>query len=82
MPTSLPSGNQPIRTAKDLGRLVRQARKSIAMTQATLAGLCGCGTRFVSELEGGKPSLELDMALRVAEAVGVRLYQGKDDGTQ
>jgi len=74
MPTSLPIGNQQIRTAEELGELVRKARKSMNMTQATLAGLCGCGTRFVSDLEGGKPTVEFDMALRVAEAVGVRLY--------
>lgn len=80
MPPSLSSGNQQIRTSKDLGRLVRQARRSMGMTQATLAGLCGCGTRFVSDLEGGKPSVEFDIALRVAEAVGIRLYPEKDDG--
>jgi len=74
MPTSLPLGNKQIRTAADLGQLVRKARKSMRMTQTTLAGLCGCGTRFVSDLEGGKPTVEFDMALRVAEAVGVRLH--------
>lgn len=71
---SIPIGNHQIRSARDLGGLVRQARKSIKMTQATLAGLCGCGTRFISELESGKPSVEFDLAVRVAEAVGIRLY--------
>lgn len=74
MPTSSPIGNKQVRTARDLGAFVRKARKSMNMTQATLAGLCGCGTRFVSDLEGGKPTVEFEMALRVAEAVGVRLY--------
>ena len=52
-------------SAKDVGAIVRDARKKAGLTQRELAEQCGCGVRFVSELENGKPTIELGRALRV-----------------
>lgn len=62
-----------IRTAEDLGRQVRAARKAQGLTQAELAELAGVGTRFVSELERGKDTARLGLALELARLVGVDL---------
>ena len=63
--------SQPVRTAADLGVLVRAARKSLALNQQDFADIAGVGRRFVSELEAGKPSLEFDKVLRCCAAAGI-----------
>jgi len=40
---------------------------------AELAGLSGAGLRFVSELERGKPTCELEKALQIATMLGLRI---------
>jgi y4mF family transcriptional regulator len=53
------------------GRQIRRQRRKYGLRQAEVAALAGVGTRFVSELENGKPSLEIGRALRVAMIVGL-----------
>lgn len=62
-----------IGSAADLGKLVRFRRNARKLTQADLAAAAGVGRRFVVELEQGKPSVELDKALRVARQLGIQL---------
>lgn len=56
-----------------LGRTIRQERKSQGLTQAQLAGLCGVGTRFVHDLERGKPSVHLGKTIDVLQTLGLHL---------
>ncbi len=60
-------------SSKDLGSLLREARRRAGLTLAECAGASGVGIRFLSELERGKESAELGLALRVAAALGIRL---------
>jgi y4mF family transcriptional regulator len=62
-----------IKTAKDLGALIRQRRKEMGLSQADLAGICNVGNRFLVELEAGKPTIQFDKALHVAANVGLEL---------
>jgi y4mF family transcriptional regulator len=55
----------------DLGELVRSARKDMKLSQQHFADLAGVGRRFISELEAGKPTLELGKALEVCSAAGI-----------
>ncbi len=55
------------------GRQIRLQRKRHGLRQSELAALCGVGTRFVSELENGKPSIEIGRAFHVAAMVGLEL---------
>lgn len=71
MNNSLPNGN--ICTAGDLGEQVRAHRKQMDMTQADAAALCGVGTRFLSDLENGKPTVELGKTLKVLHSLGLNL---------
>lgn len=69
------SAANDVSSALDLiGRAVRRERRALGLTQTELAGLCGVGVRFVSELEGGKPSLEIGRALHVLHHLGLDLY--------
>lgn len=71
-----PADNDPsttITSARDLGRLVRQARKRRKLSQQAFADLVGVGRRFISELEKGKPTLEIGKVLQVAAATGINV---------
>lgn len=63
----------PLTSIAELGMMVRSARKAMNMNQAEFAAHAGVGRRFVSELEGGKPSLEFDKVLGCAVAAGIDL---------
>lgn len=60
-------------SGKAIGRFVRDRRKAGRMTQRELGELAGVGTRFVSELERGKPSLRLSMVNQVLAVFGKTL---------
>jgi y4mF family transcriptional regulator len=56
-----------------IGGFVRDRRQAAAMTQRELGELAGVGTRFVSELERGKPTLRIDAVNKVLAVFGKRL---------
>ena len=60
-------------TISELGRKVRLQRHESALRQDELAALAGVGTRFVSDLENGKQSLELGKVMLVLETVGLEV---------
>jgi y4mF family transcriptional regulator len=68
---SLPYGK--VKNPADLGRIVRTKRKQDQLTQADVVSLCGVGTRFISELENGKPTLELGKVLQLLSCLGLEL---------
>jgi HTH-type transcriptional regulator / antitoxin HipB len=70
---TLKADNAPIRCSADLGRQIRAARKAQGLTQAELAETAGVGARFVSELERGKDTARLGLALELARLVGIDL---------
>ncbi|GHU12862.1 putative HTH-type transcriptional regulator y4mF [Alphaproteobacteria bacterium] len=62
-----------IKTAKDLGILIKQHRKKMKLSQADFAGICGVGNRFIVDLEAGKPTIQFDKALYVAGNLGLAI---------
>ncbi len=56
-----------------IGTFVRDRRKAGQMTQRELGELAGVGTRFVSELERGKPSVRLSVVNKVLAVFGKSL---------
>ena len=56
-----------------LGPLIRRRRKELGLNQTELAEVARTSLRFVSELERGKPTAQLDGVLRVLAALGIRL---------
>lgn len=70
-----PIGNmEQITTPADIGAAVRRARKAAGLRQDDLAGLAGVGTRFLIELEAGKPTMRLDKLLAVLATLGIELH--------
>jgi len=57
----------------EIGRFIRDRRKANGLTQQELGELAQVGTRFVSELERGKPTVRVDAVDRVLAVLGKRL---------
>ncbi len=72
MAENIPYGK--ITSPEQLGRWLRHKRKQLGVDQVRAAGLAGVGVRFLSELERGKPTLELGKVLRVVERLGLELH--------
>lgn len=70
----------PIRTVHDLGLALRQARKAMQLSQSDLALAAGVGVRFIVELEAGKPTVRLELVLRVIDALGGSLLLHELEG--
>jgi y4mF family transcriptional regulator len=62
----------------DLAKIIRQTRKKQGLTQNDLAGLSGLGRRFISELEGGKPTAQVAKVLLVLNILGIGLEAVRD----
>lgn len=68
-----PNGNK-IGSVNEIGNLVRLRRKSMGLSQKEAAGLCGVGIRFLSDLENGKTTLQLEKTILVLLNFGLELY--------
>ncbi|MGO9470080.1 MAG: helix-turn-helix transcriptional regulator [Isosphaeraceae bacterium] len=56
-----------------IGQFVRARRRASKLTQQELGQLAGVGTRVISELERGKPTLRMDVVNKVLEVFGQML---------
>ena len=62
-----------ITSAQELGQAIRKRRKELGYTQTELADFSRCGLTFVSDLERGKKTAELEKALQVVNVLGIDL---------
>ena len=62
-----------VRTTREIGLLVRDRRRELGLTQAQLAEQVGASREWVRLLEAGRPRLDLGLALRALNAVGIVL---------
>ena len=64
-----PLGN--IQNAMELGQIVASQRKVQGLTQSDLAGLAQTGTRFISDLENGKGTVQFDKVMHILNLLGL-----------
>ena len=57
--------------AKQFGEAVRTRRKTLGYTQAFLCEFSGLSVSFLSDLENGKATIELEKAILVANLLGL-----------
>lgn len=62
-----------VRTAGEVGAMVRAGRRRLGLTQEALAQQAGVGRAWLVEVEGGKPRAELEMVLRVLATLDLRV---------
>lgn len=60
-------------TPEQIGELVRNARKSLDVTQKDLAMTSGTGLRFIIDLEKGKATCQIGKALTVLHTLGIKM---------
>lgn len=65
-----------VRTTADVGALIRDARRNAGLDQQQLADQIGTSRLWVNQVEGGKPSVRLDLTLRALRVLGVELTVG------
>ena len=65
-----------IRTARDLGALIRDRRTTIGWSQQDLADHCGASKRWVVAVEAGKAGAEVGIVLRALSALDIELTSG------
>jgi transcriptional regulator with XRE-family HTH domain len=70
-----PSRQHPtlLKSAPELGPVVRERRKSQALRIDDAAGLLGVSVDLMSRLENGKGSVRLEKALAVLDGLGLAL---------
>ena len=59
-------------TTAQIGKLIRDTRKSIGVTQKDLALTSGTGIRFIIDLENGKETCEIGKALSILNTLGIK----------
>lgn len=62
-----------IRTARDIGLLVKEARKRRGLSQAALARMINTTQTWVSWVENGKPGAEIGNVLLALATLGVEM---------
>lgn len=65
-----------VRTAADVGDVVKKSRRRTSTDQSTAAGLLGVGVRFLGDLERGKPTARLGLVLQVLDGLGLEIWIG------
>ena len=63
----------PIHSSAELGVVIREQRKRLALKQLDLAGLGNTGNRFIVDLENGKPTVQLQKVLDLMELLGLEV---------
>lgn len=63
--------DEVLRTAGDIGRLIKAERKRQKVSQVELADFSNVGITFLSQLENGKQTAEVGKVLRVLQTLGI-----------
>ena len=70
-----------INSAKEVGLLIRDRRRSLGQTQQQLANRARVGRPWLSEVERGKARAELSLVLRVLRELGILLDAAPEDSS-
>ena len=74
MPYDENGGLMKITDSKSLGRAIRDRRKDLNYTQAYLADFTGLSVSFISDLERGKPTAEIEKTIRLINILGMDVF--------
>ena len=63
-----------ITDASSLGTAIRNRRKELHYTQSYLSAFTDLSITFISDVERGKPTAELEKTIRLANILGLDLF--------
>lgn len=67
----LPIDLMIVRTSIDLGNALRTRRRELGLAQDEISGVIGVNRRVIGELERGKGTVQLQIAMEVARVLGL-----------
>lgn len=62
-----------VRTALDVGQLVKRQRNDMNLRQLDVAGLANTGNRLIVDVENGKPTVQLQKVLDLLDILGLEV---------
>lgn len=62
-----------ITDSKSLGQIIRERRKELNYTQAYLSDFTGFSVTFISDLERGKATAEIEKTIQLINVLGLDL---------
>jgi len=72
--------SRTVLTGTDFGAYIKARRKELGLTQEELAMISGVGQSFIRNAEHGKPTLQLDLLMRVLNRLDCELVLGPKGG--
>ena len=66
-----------INNAKTFGLAIRERRKELHYTQAYLSEFTGYSTSFISEVERGKATAEIEKVFQLVQVLGLDIFVEK-----
>ena len=60
-------------TPAEIGKLIRDTRQELGVTQKNLALTSGTGLRFIIDLEKGKETCQIRKALAILNTLGIKI---------
>lgn len=63
-----------VRLVKYIGRAIKDIRKKKEMTQGDLADITGVSVKFISEVERGKETIQMDKVFNLIRALGLQVH--------
>ena len=67
-----------IRLVKYLGEAIQDTRKKNMMKQSDLADITGTSVKFISDVERGKETIQMDKTFVLLRALSLKLYVTPD----
>lgn len=67
------NASRAVRSAADVGQVVRERRREQSLRQIDLAGIGNTGNRLIVDIEKGKPTVQLQKVLDVLDLLGLEL---------
>jgi HTH-type transcriptional regulator/antitoxin HipB len=71
-----------IRSAADVGAIIRERRHKLRLDQRALAKRVGVSRQWIVDIEKGKPRAGIELVLRTLTALGVSLTASKQAATR
>ena len=64
---------EKIKNAADFGQIIRKRRRELGYTQEFVAEFTGVSVTYISQLERGKKTAEIEKAIMLANVLGLDL---------
>jgi HTH-type transcriptional regulator / antitoxin HipB len=65
--------NIEVNSSAKLGLVIKETRQKLGLKQQDVAFVAHVGVRFMSDLENGKPTCQIEKIFQVAHSLGIKI---------